>query len=100
MSLREKFHSAKLVEGITIYSHETQERLTLMKALFVSKGFDAATASQKAIAALDVTVRKQANVMSFNDCFLFVAVALAISSVLILLCDKVGAGGAGAEGAH
>lgn len=100
MSLREKFHSAKLVEGITIYSHETQERLAIMKNLFIAKGFDATTSGQKALAALDMTVRKQANVMSFNDCFLFVTLALAASSVLILLCDKVTAGNAGGDGAH
>lgn len=91
MSVREKFHSAKLVEGVNIYSKETVERLALYKNLFISKGFDAHTAGQKALAALDVTVRKQAHVMSFNDCFLFVCGALFVSSLLVLLCDRVGA---------
>ncbi|MFS4457964.1 DHA2 family efflux MFS transporter permease subunit [Bdellovibrio sp. HCB2-146] len=89
MSVREKFHSAKLVEGVTIYSHETVERLAMYKKLFIAKGFDVATASDKALAALDVTIRKQAHVMSFNDCFLFVCGALIASSLLLLLCDKV-----------
>jgi DHA2 family multidrug resistance protein len=99
MAVREKFHSAKLVEGVTIYQHETQERLNVMKQLFVSRGFDVVTAGQKALAAVDVGLRRQANVMSFNDCFFVVAIALALSSVLILLCAKV-KGGGGAEGAH
>jgi DHA2 family multidrug resistance protein len=100
MSLREKFHSARLVEDVTIYSHGTQERLATYKQLFMSRGFDGVTAGQKALVALDVGLRRQANVMSFNDCFFAVAVALALSSVLILLCNKVRAGGAAAEGAH
>jgi DHA2 family multidrug resistance protein len=91
MSVREKFHSAKLVEGVTIYSHETVERLALYKNMFIAKGFDAHTAGLKSLAAMDVTIRKQAHVMSFNDCFLFVCGALLLSSVLVLLCDRVGA---------
>ncbi len=99
MSVREKFHSAKLVEGVSVYAHETAERIQIMTKTFMAGGFDAYTAHGKAIAVLDMSVRKQANVMSFNDCFLAVAVALCLSSVLILSCDKV-RGGSGGDGAH
>jgi DHA2 family multidrug resistance protein len=97
MSVREKFHSAKLVEGFNIYSRYSNERIALLKKLFIAKGFDATTAAQKALSVMDVTIRKQANVMSFNDCFLFVCLALVGSSLLVLLCDKVGAGGGSSE---
>ena len=99
LTVREHFHSAKLGESVTIYSAATQERLVAYKTKFIMDGFDAYTASQKALALLDATVRKQAYLRSFNDCFMFVAVALSVSSILILLCKKVSAS-AGGEGAH
>lgn len=99
MSLREKFHSVRIGEGVSIYSRTTIDRLNSLRHMFESKGFDAHTAGLKALAATDLTIRKQANLMSFNDCFLAVAGALVVSSMLILLCQKVQAGGGG-EGAH
>jgi drug resistance transporter, EmrB/QacA subfamily len=99
MAVREKFHSAKLVEGINIYSRYTNERLATYKHLFISKGFDATTAAQKAYAVMDMNIRKQANVMSFNDCFLFVCGALVCCSLLVVLCDKV-VPGSGPSDAH
>lgn len=98
MSLREKFHSARLVEGVSVYHTQTLQRIKTYENMFMHKGFDAVTAHKKAIAALDMIVRKQAQLLSFNDCFKFVFIALVTSSVLILLCDKVQGGGA--EGAH
>lgn len=98
MSLREKFHSARLTEGISVYHTNTLQRLHAYETLFIGGGTDKVTARQQALAALDNTVRQQANLLSFNDCFKFVFIALALSSVLILLCDKVTAGSA--EGAH
>jgi DHA2 family multidrug resistance protein len=71
--------------------------LSGLQAGFVSHGFDSATAMKKAMAALDATVRRQAYVMAFNDCFLAVGVALVGASCLILLCKKVGAGSGPSE---
>jgi DHA2 family multidrug resistance protein len=99
LSIREQFHSAKLVEGLTIYDAATQERLHMLQAKFAADGFDSVTALKKALLVLDATVRQQAYVMAFNDCFFVVAVALVLSSVLILSCSKVMSGG-GASGAH
>lgn len=98
MSVREQFHSAKIGESISIYSHWTMSRIQAYTHLFISKGFDAGLAKTKALALLDHVVRRQANVMSFNDCFLIVAAALVASSFLILFCDRVDGGGVG--GAH
>lgn len=98
-SIREQFHSAKIGEGVSLYSHETQNRLSALQNLFASRGFDAHTAANKAIGAVDAALRTQSTTMGFNDCFLIVGLALMVSSMLILLCDPV-AGGGGAEGAH
>jgi MFS transporter, DHA2 family, multidrug resistance protein len=98
ITLREQFHSAKIGEGVTIFSHWTRARLQGAAMPFLENLGDPVTAKMKGLLLVDNVVRRQANVMSFNDCFLIVAVALALSSVLILLCDRVG--GAPAEGAH
>ncbi|MBX2987437.1 MAG: DHA2 family efflux MFS transporter permease subunit [Bdellovibrionaceae bacterium] len=95
LSVREKFHSAKLVEGVNLFRPETRERLALMRSAFVQKGYDSVTAGKMAVGALDQTVRQQAHVMSFNDCFFFVCLALVAASLLILLCDPVRGGGSG-----
>lgn len=86
---REHFHSAKLGEGISLYHTATQDRLALFQKMFTSGGIDPVTSGQKAIAALNMMIRKQAYVISFNDCFLVVSIGLVFSSVLILLCHKV-----------
>jgi DHA2 family multidrug resistance protein len=99
MTEREHYHSAILMESFNRYSHAAVERIRLMTRLFYSQGYDLHSAQMKAVAAMDATVRQQANVMGFNDCFLAVGVALALSSALILLCDRVQSAG-GAEGAH
>ncbi len=95
MSHREKFHSAMLTEGVSLFNKGTQQRISTLEHLFVRKGFDIVTAHQKAILTIDMTVRKQANLLAFNDCFKFVGMALALSSVLILLCDRVQGAGSG-----
>lgn len=98
-SIREKFHSAKLVEGITIYSLETQHRLAALQGKFMGDGLDKVLAMKKATLVIDATLREQASVMAFNDCFMSVGVALSLSSILILLCQKV-APAAGPSEAH
>jgi DHA2 family multidrug resistance protein len=99
LSHREKFHSAKIGEGVSIYHLATRERLAALEGGFIARGFDAASAGKKALAALDGTIRQQAYVMAFNDCFLAVGAALIFSSCLILLCKKV-APGSGPSDAH
>jgi DHA2 family multidrug resistance protein len=99
LTIREQFHSAKLGEGVSIYNQGTQQELAALKAKFISDGFDPFTAAQKSIGMIDVIVRKQAFLMAFNDCFFVVAVALCLSSILILSCKKVTAA-SGGGGAH
>ena len=99
MTVREHFHSAMLMESINKYSAETRTRIQMLSKHFTAMGFDPHTAQMKALAGVDHVVRLEANVMSFNECFFAVGIALVLSSVLILLCDHVSAGGGG-EGAH
>jgi DHA2 family multidrug resistance protein len=91
LSLREKFHSARLVEGVTLYKFNSAYRIQQMSSAFRLQGLDPVMATRKAHLLLDASIRKQATVMAFNDCFLAVGIALVCSSALILICQKVGA---------
>ncbi|MBD2681318.1 MULTISPECIES: DHA2 family efflux MFS transporter permease subunit [Nostoc] len=90
---REQFHSERLGEDVSLYSLETQQRLSQMTQYFTSMGSDLATAKQQALAAIDNIVRREAYVMAFNDCFYFLACALLLSGLAVLFLKKVKASG-------
>jgi DHA2 family multidrug resistance protein len=91
LTVREQFHSARLGEAVSMYNLETQQRVQTVTEGFVFSGSDVVTALHRALGVIDFSIRKEATVMAYNDCFFFVAVALFCSSALILLCKKVGA---------
>lgn len=98
LTQREQFHSNRLGEGVSLYSPQTQQRINQLTQYFISRGADLSTANDQAIAAIDNTVRREAFVMAFNDCFYFIAWALLLSGIAILFFKKVKAsGGAGAH---
>lgn len=88
LTKREQFHSARLGESVTIYDPATQQRLAEFTHGFVATGSDAVTAGQRAVAALDLTVRREAYVMAFNDCFYLCGVLLIASAVALWFCKK------------
>ena len=94
LTQREQFHSNRLGEAVSLYNPATQERMTQMTQYFVSRGADLATAQSQAIAAIASTVRREAYVMAYNDCFYFIAWALLLSGLAIIFLKKVKAGGA------
>jgi DHA2 family multidrug resistance protein len=98
LTQREQFHSNRLGEGVSLYSPQTQQRINELTQFFANRGSDLATAQNQAIAAIDNTVRREAYVMAFNDCFYFIAWALLLSGIAILFFQKVKAtSGAGAH---
>ncbi len=90
---REQFHSNRLGEAVSIYSPATQESMNRYTQFFVSRGSDLATAQNQAIAAISSTVRREASVMAFNDCFYFIACALLVSGIAVLFLKKAKPGG-------
>jgi DHA2 family multidrug resistance protein len=86
---REQFHSNRLGEAVSVFSPATQESINRYTQFFVSRGSDLATAQNQAIAAIGNTVRREASVMAFNDCFYFIACALLVSGVAVLFLKKV-----------
>lgn len=85
---REQFHDWRMGEGITAYDPATQQRLATLQASFIAKGADAVTALRESYGALKMVVRREANIMAFNDAFLVVSVGLALSAMLVWLCKR------------
>jgi len=99
LTVRERFHSNRIGEAVSIYNPLTQERLAGLTQRFSLGGSDSYTASQQAVAALDGAVRRQANMMAFNDCFHVLAYVLFGAILAALLC-RPAPKGASAAGAH
>ncbi|MEZ0387140.1 MAG: DHA2 family efflux MFS transporter permease subunit [Verrucomicrobium sp.] len=98
LTQREHFHSHHLGEAISLYNPLTTERLTTMAQNFMNQGLDAVTAQSRAVAMLDLTVRKQSYVMAYNDSFHIAALLLFAMIPLIFLTLK--ASGPAPAGAH
>jgi DHA2 family multidrug resistance protein len=87
LDLREKFHSVCLGEGVSVFSSATQERLGALTQSFVARGIDAVGANQQAIAALANTVRREAFVMSYADCFFIVGIVIISMLAVVWGCN-------------
>ena len=93
LSRREQFHSSRIGEAVSLYNPQTQQRLDGLIQTFISRGSDAVTAKQQAIAAIDNIVRQQAYVMAYNDCFYVMGFAILICGLALIFCKKVKTGG-------
>lgn len=96
LTVRERFHSNRLGETVSAYSPLTQERLAALTANFTKAGSDAYTAGQQAVGALDASVRREANLMAFNDCFHVLGLVLLGMIVVALLSRPTKGGGSAA----
>lgn len=99
LAQREAFHRAVLLSKLTPYDPETSQRLAALTNLFQSRGSDAVTAHQQAIASLSQLIDTQAAVLSYADIFRFVGVVFLCSLPLLLFLGK-GGSGAKAPAAH
>jgi MFS transporter, DHA2 family, multidrug resistance protein len=87
LSVRERFHSSRLGEAISLSNPVTRDRLDQLTQSFLSKSGDPVMAQNQAYAMLDRLVRREANVMGYNDCFYFMGCAL-VAGALLALCFK------------
>lgn len=96
LSVRERFHSARIGESVTIYSGAVQERLQQSATYFMSQGSDPSSAHMRAIGAIGGAVRRQAFLLAYSDCFLALGCVLLSSAVALFFMKKariLGAGG-------
>lgn len=91
LTKREQFHSNILTNSVSVFEEATRDRIARMTAYFMSHGVsDQAVATHKAVVAIALKLRKQANIMAFSDTFYLLGVALVIALVATLLLKKPG----------
>ena len=98
LAQRQTYHRAMLAAHVGASDQGVLDRVRLLTAGFVSKGYDATSAHTLAIKLLDGAVSVQAAVMSFGDTFWVTGVLFVCSLPLVLLLGK--AKGPGPSMAH
>jgi DHA2 family multidrug resistance protein len=95
---REQFHSAIITPDVSLLQPATRSRLADLQQYFMSHGFpDPANAMHRAIIAVGDTIRAQATIMGYADCFALLGVVLLVAAILVVLLKKGAASGAGAH---
>ncbi len=89
LSVRERFHSNRLVESISLDNQITRDRLDQLMQFFLTKSGDTVLSQNQAYATFDQLVRRESNVMAYNDCFFFMGCALVAAALLTIFLKKV-----------
>ena len=91
LTKREQYHSNILTTPVSVFEPATRERISELTSYFLHHGVsDWATAQHKAIVAIALQVRQQANVMAFGDTFYLLGIVLLAALVATLLLKKAG----------
>ncbi|MGG6242608.1 DHA2 family efflux MFS transporter permease subunit [Nodosilinea sp. AN01ver1] len=85
---RQAFHRAVLAEHVTPYDPQTQERISALTGAMQSRGADAATAHQQALALLNQTLDGQSMLLAFEDLFRVVGLIFLVTLPLLLLLGR------------
>jgi MFS transporter, DHA2 family, multidrug resistance protein len=93
-------HINDLSQNVTPYNPIAQNMMAQMKAAFMARGMDAATAAKQAAAGLFGMVQQQAAMMGYVDVFFLLAIMFAACLPLILLMKKAPKGGGPGAMAH
>ena len=93
---REQFHDERIGESVTAYSLAAQGRLQAIQASFEARGFDPTTAMRQAYGVVKRTMRREANIMAFNDAFLIVGISLLLGAMIVWFCKKPASGASAA----
>lgn len=95
---REQYHSFIINAHVSSLQPATQARLGALQRYFTAHGLtDPAAALHQAMIAIGETIRAQATVMGYSDCFGLLGVVLLGAALSIMLLKK---GAGGAAGAH
>jgi len=81
-------HRVNLVAHETATDFQTQQRLMQLQRGFMSKGISSSEALNKAYAAMEGAVMKQATVLSYMDVFLYLGILFLICIPFILLVKQ------------
>jgi MFS transporter, DHA2 family, multidrug resistance protein len=95
---REQYHSFIINQHVSLLDPATRERLGSLQAYFMAHGVpDPGGAMHQAVIAVGQTIRAQATVMGYSDCFGLLGVALLGAVISIMMLRKGSADGAGAH---
>ncbi|MBS1597915.1 MAG: DHA2 family efflux MFS transporter permease subunit [Bacteroidetes bacterium] len=98
---RNQEHRNDLVSLLRVDDPAVNDRVHMLQAGFMAHGKDATTALNMAYKALDYTVTRQANVLSYMDGFLYLGILFTLCIPFVLLVrQKKGAMVKPPEGAH
>lgn len=92
-------HRVDLIPNITAIDPETQQRVNGMQNMFMSKGFSANEALQRAYALIDGSISLQGTVITYMEIFLYLGLVFLCCVPFVLLIKK-GAGKVNAGSAH
>jgi DHA2 family multidrug resistance protein len=95
---REQFHSAIITPHVSLLEPATRSRLADLQQYFMLHGVpDPASAMHRGVIAVGDTIRAQATIMGYADCFGLLGVVLLVAATLVALLKKGVASGAGAH---
>jgi MFS transporter, DHA2 family, multidrug resistance protein len=98
LTKREQYHSYVINSHVSMLEPATQSRLASLQQYFMAHGIaDPAGAMHRAVIAVGDTIRAQATLMGYADCFGLLGMALCCSVVAIAMLRK---GSSAAAGAH
>jgi DHA2 family multidrug resistance protein len=95
---REQFHSFIINAHVSLLEPATRTRVTDLQQYFISHGFpDPAGALHRAVVAVGQTIRAQATIMGYADCFALLGAVLIIAILPVALLRKGAASGSAAH---
>ena len=94
LSVRERFHSERVGESVTVYSVAVQERMRQSAAYFSFQGSDSYSANMRAVGAVGGVVRRQSFFFAYSDCFLILGCVLLASAAALCFMSKTKISGA------
>jgi DHA2 family multidrug resistance protein len=91
---REQFHSFMIDGHVSLLEAATRNRLAGLQQYFMAHGFpSAAGAWHRAVIAVGETIRAQATIMGYADCFALLGIVLLAAVLPVVLMRKGGAAG-------
>lgn len=84
LTKREQYHSNIIVDNVSIYNYPTQARLQQLNDFFTGKLGDPVAAQSQALQSIADTVRQQAYIMAYSDCFYVIGMAVILGAILCI----------------
>ncbi len=91
LTKREQFHSNILTNSVSLFEDATRDRIAALAGYLAGHGVsDPTVAQHKALVAIALRIRKQANILAFSDTFFLLGVALVVALAASLFLKKPG----------